>query len=89
MTPLPRVIAFFDGQNIYHSSKSAFPRASNDYNPKVLAELIAAREGWSLTQTRFYTGVPDQARDQIGANAWNRRLLRMRNEGCEITSRIL
>ena len=30
MGTLPRVIAFFDGQNIYHGSKTAFPGASED-----------------------------------------------------------
>ena len=89
MDPLPRVIAFFDGQNIYHSAKTAFPGASDDYDPKSLAGLIAQRQGWSLVQTRFYTGVPDPKRDKRGADGWARRLLRMRNDGCVTISRKL
>ena len=89
MASLPRVIAFFDGQNLYHSSKSAFPNASDDYNPKALATLIAKRQGWHLVQTRFYTAIPDQNRDRIGAKMWHRRLLRMNRDGCKTTARIL
>ncbi|MGB2249864.1 MAG: NYN domain-containing protein [Candidatus Puniceispirillaceae bacterium] len=89
MASLPRVIAFFDEQNLYHSSKSAFPNASDDYNPKALATLIAKRQGWHLVQTRFYTAIPDQNRDRIGAKMWHRRLLRMNRDGCKTTARIL
>ena len=87
MGPLPRVIAFFDGQNIYHSAKTAFPGAGDDYDPKSLAGLIAQRQGWSLVQTRFYTCVPDPKRDKRRADGWARRLLRMRNDGCVTVSR--
>ena len=53
MASLPGAIAFFNGQNLYHSSKSAFSNASEDYNPKALAALIAKRQGWHLLQTQF------------------------------------
>ena len=89
MASLPRVIALFDGQNLYHSSKSAFPNASDDYNPKALATLIAKRQGWHLVQTRFYTAITDQNRDRIGAKMWHRRLLRMNRDGCKTTAHIL
>ena len=89
MDPLPRVIAFFDGLNIYHSAKTAFPGASDDYDPKSLAGLIAQRQGWNLVQTRFYTGVPDPRRDKNSADGWARRLLRMRGDGCVTVSRQL
>ncbi|MGC6520251.1 MAG: NYN domain-containing protein [Candidatus Puniceispirillaceae bacterium] len=89
MGPLPRVIAFFDGQNIYHSAKTAFPGAGDDYDPKSLAGLIAQRQGWTLVQTRFYTGVPDPKRDKNSADGWNARLQRMRHDGCVTVSRQL
>ena len=89
MSPLPRVIAFFDGQNIYHCAKTSFPGASDDYNPQRLAALISQKQGWSLVQTRFYTGVPDPKRDKRGADGWNRWLLCMRNDGCITISRRL
>lgn len=68
MDPSPRVIAFFDGQNTYHSANAAFPGASDDYNPQRLAALISQRHGWDLVQTRFYTGVSDPKRDKPGAD---------------------
>lgn len=89
MDPVPRVIAFFDGQNIYHGSKAAFPGAGEDYNPRALAGLLASRQGWRLLETRFYTGIPNQARDPAGFRVWRRRLRRMQYDGCVTTTRRL
>ena len=81
MASLPEAIAFFDGQNLYHSSNSAFSNASDDYNPKALAALIARRQGWRLLQTQFYKVILDQNRDRIGTKMRHGRLLRMNREG--------
>ena len=62
----PRTIAFFDGQNLFHSAREAFetnlPGAIDyrypNYDPLKLAERVCQDQGWKLTQVRFYTGVP-------------------------------
>lgn len=89
MDPSPRVIAFFDGQNIYHGSKTAFPDAGEDYNPIALAKLLADRSGWQLVQTRFYSGIHDANRNPALARIWRRRLRRMQYDGCVTTTRKL
>lgn len=64
-----RTIVFFDGQNLYHGAKDAWvpaqplgpsPYAWPSYDVEQLAQVLVAREpGRTLTQIRFYTGVPD------------------------------
>ena len=89
MGPLPRVIAFFDGQNIYHGSKTAFPGASEDYDPTALAKLMAERGGWQLVQTRFYTVIHNPKRNPSLAKKWRNRLRKMQYAGCVTTTRRL
>jgi len=56
-TPIQRAIAFFDGQNLYHAAKDAFGYTWANYDPVLLATAVCARHGWTLTETRFYTGI--------------------------------
>lgn len=62
-----RAVAFFDGQNLFHSAKAAFGYTYPNYDPLALATKICALRGWHLEQTRFYTGVPDPADNDSGA----------------------
>jgi hypothetical protein len=57
--PVKRVVAFVDGQNLFYAAKKAFGYRFPNYNPKSLAERISASRGWTLSQTFFYTGIPD------------------------------
>ena len=56
-----RAIAFFDGQNLYHSAKAAFGHKHPNYDPVALAKALCAEKKWECQQVRFYTGVPDAA----------------------------
>jgi len=57
--PVRRVVAFFDGQNLFHAAKRAFGYHYPNYDVAKLADRVAKDQGWSLTEVRFYTGVPD------------------------------
>jgi hypothetical protein len=62
-----RTVAFVDGQNLYHlyhAARKAFGYSYPNYDAQALASAICARQGWSLVQARFYTGLHD---------AWRRR----------------
>jgi len=65
-----RTIVFFDGQNIYFLAKTAWApplprRGDTPYSwpsydvQKLASTLVAKVPGRTLSQTRFYTGVPD------------------------------
>lgn len=70
-----RVIAFFDGQNVFHSVKRAFGYQYANYDPKKLAEAIcSSQSGWRLLQTRFYTGIPAVEHDPAHRAFWNAKL---------------
>ena len=88
MNPTPRVIAFFDGQNIRYRSRDAFPGAGFDYDPKKLATLVASRQGWNLEETRYYTGIPDPRIDPEGASQSRRRLRRIEFSGSVLVTRL-
>ncbi len=92
MPPEPAVkgtIAFIDGQNLFYAVKKAFGYTFPNYDPKVLAERIAASRGWTLTQTFFYTGIPDSADDPFWNHFWTAKLAVMGTRGVEIFARTL
>jgi len=82
-------VAFFDGQNLFHHAKAAFGHHHPNYDPLLLAEAVCAERGWTSTLVRFYTGVPDQARDRRWHGYWTRRLTAMGRAGIVVTSRTL
>ncbi len=57
--PVKRTVAFIDGQNLFYAAKKAFGYRFLNYDPKALAERVASSRGWTLSQTFFYTGIPD------------------------------
>jgi len=83
------VIAFFDGQNLFHAVKKAFGYHYPNYYPKALAEEICKAKGWTLQQTRFYTGVPDQQDNPFWHYFWHRKLAVMGTRGIHRLSRPL
>ncbi|HMO77144.1 MAG TPA: NYN domain-containing protein [Sphingopyxis sp.] len=87
--PLIRVIAFFDGQNLFHSAKQAFGYKWPNYNPKALAEHVCAEHGWQLQQARFYTGVPDVADKPFWNHFWNAKCAQMGRENVHVFTRAL
>ena len=92
MPPEPtvkRTIAFIDGQNLFYAVKKAFGYTYPNYNPKALAEAIAAPCGWTVTGTFFYTGIPDPGNDPVWNHFWTAKLAVMGTRGVETFSRTL
>jgi uncharacterized LabA/DUF88 family protein len=89
-TARPRnLIAFFDGQNLFHAAKQAFGHSAPNYAPKRLALALVQQLGYRLIETRFYTGIP-ALRDDPGWHAfWAERLASMSRRGIVTFSRPL
>ncbi len=73
----PVAVVFVDGQNLFHSAKEAFGYRWPNYDVMKLAGLVCSRQGWTLRQVRFYTGVPDARDDWFWNQFWSRKLLEM------------
>ena len=71
---IKRTVAFFDGQNLFHAAKQVFGYQFSNYDPVLLAEAIAQSRGWTLIETRFYTGVPDAIDSAFWNHFWNAKL---------------
>jgi len=89
-----RTIVFFDGQNLYHGAKEAWrPQPAVGYSTyswpsydveKLAATLVSATPGRTLTQIRFYTGVPDPKlgpTEHFWHSFWSRKLRYLKNRG--------
>ena len=87
-----RTIVFIDGQNLYHLAKNAWhtvnpssPYAWPSYDvEKLAAALVSRLSGRVLSETRFYTGVPDPKHGPTQAfwhGFWSNKLRMMRNRG--------
>jgi uncharacterized LabA/DUF88 family protein len=85
----PRAVAFFDGQNLFHSAKHAFGYTFPNYDPARLAAKVCEEQGWTLSQTRFYTGVPDKTDNAFWNHFWTAKAARMGREGVHIYTRPL
>lgn len=84
-----RAIAFFDGQNLFHSAKAAFGYKFPNYDPLKLAQRVCADRGWDLVQARFYTGVPDAADKPFWNHFWTAKGAQMGREGVAVCTRSL
>ena len=47
-----------DGQNLFHSARSAFGYTFPNYDVAALAGAVCAACGWQLDEVCFYTGPP-------------------------------
>jgi hypothetical protein len=86
---IKRAVAFFDGQNLFHMVKQVFGYEFPNYDPGLLAETIARSKGWVLTETRFYTGVPDVVDSPFWNQFWNAKLAVMGTRGIKTYRRSL
>ena len=86
---IKRVIAFFDGQNLYHSAKEAFGHFYPKYDPAALAKRICTIEGWKIDKVHFYTGIPDENDDFFWHHFWKAKLASMGKCGIQTYSRPL
>lgn len=75
-----RSVAFFDGQNVFYSVKTAVGYTYSNFSPPTLANAICIREGWDLVQTRFYTGVPDEIESPTWHTFWSNKLAALRRQ---------
>jgi len=92
MAPEPsskRAVAFFDGQNLFHAARHAFGYTYPNYDPIALAATVSEQQGWTLTQVRFYTGVPDREDDPFWHHFWTSKLAGLGRRGVTVYSRAL
>jgi hypothetical protein len=82
-------MAFFDAQNLFQHAKAAFGHYHPNFDPKKLHHAVCKENGWEPNQTRFYTGVPDQARSPMWTAYWNNRVLALKHAGVHVTTRKL
>jgi uncharacterized LabA/DUF88 family protein len=77
----PRAVAFFDGQNLFHSAKAAFGYPWPNYDPILLSRVICGSKGWDCVSVRFYTGVPDANDKPFWNHFWVAKCAQMGREG--------
>lgn len=84
-----RAIAFFDGQNLFHAARTAFGYTYPNYDPLTLAAAVADAHRWTLSETRFYTGVPSIEDDRFWNQFWTNKLAWLGRRGATVYSRSL
>ena len=84
-----RAVTFVDGQNLFHAAREAFGYTYPNYDVSRLTERVCARQGWDLTQVRFYTGVPDPENNLRWHRFWTHKLATMGRQGVVVYSRPL
>jgi len=75
--PIKRVVAFIDGQNLYHAARETFGYTYPNYDVAKLALAVCQTRGWTLGQVRFYTGVPDAHDNLFWNEFWAQKLATM------------
>lgn len=84
-----RAISFIDGQNLFYAAKEAFGYSHPNYDVQLLSRSVCDRQSWSLTQTQFYTGIPDVGDDADKNYFWSGKLAVMGRQGVDVFSRPL
>lgn len=84
-----RTVTFIDGQNLFHAARESFGHTYPNYDVIALATAICRTEGWNLTQTRFYTGIPEPADNPLWHHFWSAKLAVMGRQGVRVFSRPL
>jgi len=84
-----RAAVFVDGQNLYHSVRESFGYTHPNYDILALSKAVCAKQGWSLVQARFYTGVPNREDDAFWNHFWTSKLRTMSWQGVHTYSRPL
>jgi uncharacterized LabA/DUF88 family protein len=84
-----RVKAFVDGQNLFHCAKAAFGYSYPNYDAGKLAEKVCSSQGWVLSQTNFYTGIPSAADSRHWNHFWTTKAAVMGTRGIRVFTRPL
>lgn len=84
-----RAVAFFDGQNLFHSVKAAFGYPFPNYDPVALTRTICEVQGWHVQGVRFYTGMPDAEDNPFWNHFWTAKGAQMGREGVHVCTRPL
>lgn len=82
---MKRTIAYFDGQNLFNQAKEAFGYTFPNYDPQALASAVCRREGFSLSQIRFYTGLPEEGDSRL--RFWTSKLAQLGRRGISTFTR--
>ena len=84
-----RAVVFVDGQNLYHAVRESFGYSYPNYDVHALGQALCQAQGWSVVQTRFYTGLPDQGDNAFWHSFWTQKLAVMGRQGICIFTRAL
>ena len=84
-----RVVAFVDGQNLFHAARQAFGYTYPNYDVSALANRICVGKGWDLKEVRFYTGIPNPGDNPRWHFFWTQKLAMMGRQGVIVFSRPL
>jgi uncharacterized LabA/DUF88 family protein len=87
--PEKRAVVFIDGQNLFHGVREAFGYTYPNYDVVALAGRLCQRHGWTLTRTRFYTGIPERIDNAFWHDFWSAKLAVMGRQEVHVFSRPL
>ena len=81
-----RAVVYFDGQNLFNMAKKRFGYTFPNYCPHALASHVCASRGWTLSQIRFYTGLPEDTADPR-RQFWQKKLAALGRKGAFLYTR--
>jgi uncharacterized LabA/DUF88 family protein len=84
-----RTVAFFDGQNLYHTAREAFNVPYPNFDPIALTKLLCENQKWNLSAVRFYTGIPDIGVNAYWHNFWSKKTALLKRKGVYVYTRIV
>jgi uncharacterized LabA/DUF88 family protein len=84
-----KTVAFIDGQNLFHCAMEAWGYYWPNFDAAALASKICETQGWHLSQTRFYTGMPGLNEDPEWHAFWSAKKTSMIRQGIEVFTRPL
>jgi len=82
-------MGFFDAQNLFQHAKAAFGHHHPNFNPIKLHYAVCTAKGWTPNLVRFYTGVPEASRQPMWSGYWNNRILALKRQKVNVTTRKL
>lgn len=80
---------FIDGQNFFKSLEAAWGRPYSDYDPMMLARVLAMRLNCEMPDVHFYTGLPSAEYHPRLNDFWLRKAEQMEKDGVNVTLRPL